>query len=82
MEDQEYQDFVRLVAGESGRFPQLAQAFLEHLTKPSLDQLTEYFKTCPELHIPDPEAMARVMLGATVFFMLTQGILHGDRLMP
>ena len=30
LNDKEYLDFVRLVAGESGRFPQLAQAFLEN----------------------------------------------------
>ena len=82
MQDQEYQDFVRLVAGESGRFPQLAQAFLENLTKPSLDQLAEYLKTCPDLYIPDPEATARILLGATVFFLLTQGVMHGDQIMP
>jgi TetR/AcrR family transcriptional regulator of autoinduction and epiphytic fitness len=82
LQDTEYLDFVRLVAGESGRFPQLAQAFLENLTKPSVDQLTAYLKAHPELHLPDPEATARILLGSTVFFMLTQGIMHGDQIMP
>ena len=82
LQDAEYLDFVRLVAGESGRFPQLAQAFLENLTKPSIDQLAEYLKARPELQLPDPEATARILLGSTVFFMLTQGIMHGDKIMP
>jgi TetR/AcrR family transcriptional regulator of autoinduction and epiphytic fitness len=82
LQDTEYQDFVRLVAGESGRFPQLAQAFLENLTKPSLDQLTEYLQAHPELGLADPEATARILLGSTVFFLLTQGLLHGDQIMP
>jgi AcrR family transcriptional regulator len=82
LQDTEYLDFVRLVAGESGRFPKLAQAFLENLTKPSLDQLTAYLKAHPELQLPDPEATARILLGSTVFFMLTQGIMHGDKIMP
>lgn len=82
LKDPEYLDFVRLVAGESGRFPQLAQAFLENLTKPSIDQLTDYLKQHPELNLPDPEATARVVMGSMVFFMLTQGIMHGDKIMP
>jgi AcrR family transcriptional regulator len=82
LSDKDYLDFVRLVAGESGRFPQLAQAFLENLTKPSVDQVAEYLKQHPELNLPDPEATARILMGSTVFFMLTQGIMHGDKIMP
>lgn len=80
--DLDYQNFVRLVAGESGRFPQLAQAFVEYLTKPAADQLTAYLKGRPELDLPDPEATARVILGATVFFIMTQCIMHGEHIMP
>jgi TetR/AcrR family transcriptional regulator of autoinduction and epiphytic fitness len=82
LHDTDYLNFVRLVAGESGRFPQLAQAFLENLTKPSVDQLTTYLKQHPELKLPDPEATARILMGSTVFFMLTQGIMHGEKIMP
>jgi TetR/AcrR family transcriptional regulator of autoinduction and epiphytic fitness len=82
LNDEEYLDFVRLVAGESGRFPKLAQAFLENLTKPSVDQLTAYLKSHPELQLPDPEATARILMGSTVFFILTQGIMHGNSIMP
>lgn len=82
LHDVDYQNFVRLVAGESGRFPQLAQAFVEYLTKPAADQLTDYLKACPELRLSDPEATARIVLGATVFFILTQCIMHGEHIMP
>ncbi len=82
LHDVDYQNFVRLVAGESGRFPQLGQAFVEYLTKPAADQLTDYLKTCPELNLPDPEATSRIVLGATVFFIMTQGIMHGESIMP
>jgi TetR/AcrR family transcriptional regulator of autoinduction and epiphytic fitness len=82
LHDLDYQNFVRLVAGESGRFPQLAQAFVEYLTKPAIDQLADYLKGCPDIHSPDPEATARVVLGATVFFILTQSVMHGDAIMP
>lgn len=82
LHDIEYQNFVRLVSGESGRFPQLAQAFVEYLTKPAAEQLTAYLKTCPELDLPDPEATARIVLGATVFFIMTQSVMHGEHIMP
>ncbi|MGF1567438.1 MAG: TetR/AcrR family transcriptional regulator [Nodosilinea sp.] len=82
LEDLEYQNFVRLVAGESGRFPHLAQAFVENLTKPAVDQLTTYLKDHPELQLSDPEAIARILLGSTVFFIMTQSIMHGAQIMP
>ncbi|HIK44080.1 MAG TPA: TetR/AcrR family transcriptional regulator [Leptolyngbyaceae cyanobacterium M65_K2018_010] len=82
MQDVEYQNFVRLVAGESGRFPHLAQAFVENLTKPAVDQLTAYLSDHPELHLADPEATARILIGATVFFVLSQRVMHGESIMP
>ncbi|WP_083887181.1 TetR/AcrR family transcriptional regulator [Nodosilinea nodulosa] len=82
LHDVDYQNFVRLVAGESGRFPQLAQAFVEYLTKPAADRLTDYLKNCPELDLPDPEATARIVLGSMVFFIMTQSMMHGEAIMP
>ncbi|HEY9881291.1 MAG TPA: TetR/AcrR family transcriptional regulator [Leptolyngbyaceae cyanobacterium] len=82
VQDAEYLDFVRLVVGESGRFPVLAQTFLENLTCPCLEQLTEYLKSHSELDIPDPDATARVLLGSVVFFAMTQGLLHGEKVLP
>jgi AcrR family transcriptional regulator len=82
LQDLDYQNFVRLVAGESGRFPHLAQAFIENLTKPAVDQLTAYLKEHPELNLPDPEAIARILLGSTVFFIMSQRIMHGESIMP
>lgn len=82
LQDAEYQDFVRLVVGESGRFPVLAEAFLENLTRPGLERLAQYLADCPELAIPDPEATARVLWGAVVFFTITQGIFQGDQRLP
>jgi TetR/AcrR family transcriptional regulator of autoinduction and epiphytic fitness len=82
LEDVDYHNFVRLVAGESGRFPQLAQAFVENLTQPAIAALTAYFTDHPELDLPDPEAAARILLGSTVFFTITQSIMHGEALIP
>ncbi|WP_347404111.1 TetR/AcrR family transcriptional regulator [Nodosilinea sp. P-1105] len=82
LQDMDYQNFLRLMAGESGRFPQLAQAFVENLTKPAIEQLTAYLNAHSELGLPDPEAAARVLLGSTVFFIMTQSIMHGQAIMP
>jgi AcrR family transcriptional regulator len=82
LHDLDYQNFVRLVAGESGRFPQLAQTFVEYLTKPATDELSNYLRHCPELDLSDPEATARVILGSTVFFIMTQSVMHGAQIMP
>lgn len=82
LDDVDYHNFVRLVAGESGRFPQLGQTFVENLTQPAIAALTAYFADHPELDLPDPEAAARILLGSTVFFTITQSIMHGEALIP
>lgn len=82
LDDLDYQNFLRLVAGESGRFPHLAQAFVENLTKPAVEELTAYFTAHPELNLADPEATARILLGSTVFFIMSQRIMHGEAIMP
>ena len=82
VQDLDYQNFVRLVAGESARFPHLAQAFIEHLTKPAIEELAVYFASHPELNLADPTATAHILLGSTVFYIFSQHILHGHTLLP
>jgi TetR/AcrR family transcriptional regulator, regulator of autoinduction and epiphytic fitness len=78
----EFQDFKRMLIGESGRFPELAKTFVENLAKPGVEALTEYFQQSPGFDFPDPEAIARIVVGAIVHFGLVQNILHGKDLMP
>ena len=82
VQDIDYQNFLRLVAGESARFPHLAQAFIEHLTKPAIEELTAYLTAHPELPLADPAATAHILLGSTVFYILSQRIMHGHTLLP
>lgn len=79
---QEFQDFKRMLVGVSGQFPELAKAFVEHLSKPGIQALTEYLKKCPAFDFPDPEATARVAIGAIVHHSLLQHILHGAEIIP
>lgn len=82
LNDAEYHDFVRLVIGESGRFPEIAQAFVERITQPCLRTVARYLARHPELKIADPEATAQVLMGSCVFFILTQQVLHGKETIP
>jgi TetR/AcrR family transcriptional regulator, regulator of autoinduction and epiphytic fitness len=80
--DRTFHDFIRIIMGESGRFPELAQAYVRNLPKPALEALTQYFKLHPQLKLADPEATARVMLGTLVYFVVLQEMLHGKEIVP
>lgn len=80
--DPEHLAFIRLIIGESGRFPELAQTFVRSIDKPGLKVLTQYLATCPDLKLSDPEAAARVVVGAIVHFIIIQEMLHGRDILP
>jgi TetR/AcrR family transcriptional regulator, regulator of autoinduction and epiphytic fitness len=78
----QFLNFMRLIIGESGRFPQLAQAFVTHIEQTAFRKLCQYFTECPQLHLPDPEATARIFIGAIVHYMIVQEMLHGKDILP
>jgi TetR/AcrR family transcriptional regulator, regulator of autoinduction and epiphytic fitness len=78
----EFHDFKRMLVGESGRFPELAKTFVRHLTKPGIEELTKYLQESPAFNFPDPEAIARVVVGGVVHYGMVQNILHGEEIMP
>ena len=80
--DRAFQDFMRIIIGESGRFPELAQAYVHNIAKPGIDKLGQYLKSHPELNLSDPEASARVFVGTIVYFVLLQEMLHGKEIIP
>ncbi|MGD2183827.1 TetR/AcrR family transcriptional regulator [Lusitaniella coriacea] len=80
--DREYLAFVRLVIGESGRFPDLAQELIRNIVHPGIKELSGYFASHPELKIADSEAVARIVIGGLVYFVLTQEVLQGKEIMP
>ena len=81
-DDDEYQDFVRLVIGESGRFPELARTFVTYLSKPGLELMQAYLEEHPEFSFADSQAIAQIILGSVIYMCLTQYILHGRDIMP
>jgi AcrR family transcriptional regulator len=82
MSDREYIDFLRLIIGESGKFPQLSQLFVRSLPQKVLTTLSHYFATHPQLHLDNPEATARIFMGSLMGYIITQEVLHGAELLP
>lgn len=78
----QFLNFMRLILGESGRFPQLARAFVRNIEQTAFSRLCDYFTTCPQLKLSDPEATARIFVGAIVHFLIVQEMLHGKDIMP
>ena len=73
---------MRLIIGESERFPELAQTFVREIQKPLLEQLTLYFTSRPQLKLPDPVVTARMFAGSLVHYIILQEIMHGSEIVP
>ncbi|MEY2976904.1 MAG: HTH-type transcriptional repressor AcnR [Cyanobacteriota bacterium] len=80
--DAEYIGFLRLLIGESERFPHLAQRFIQVLPQKVWTFLSEYIAAHPELNSPHPEATARIFMGTLMSYVMTQKILHGEAIAP
>lgn len=74
--------FLRIIIGESGRFPALARAFVKNIEKPSLDFLTRYFSSHPKLQIADPEVAARSFVGTLIHFVIVRDVLQSEDIIP
>ena len=81
-DDPQILTFLRIIIGESGRFPELARAFVQNIEKPTLELLSQYFASHPELQIPDPEVAARMFVGTLVHFVILRDVLHSGDLVP
>lgn len=80
--DPQFLNFMRVIIGESGRFPDLARVFVSNIERTSYKILLQYFENCPHLKLADPEATARIFMGAIVHFVIIQEMLHGKDIMP
>ena len=77
-----FRDFMRIIIGESGRFPELAKAYVNNVAKPAIEVLTKYLKSHPAIKLEDPEAAVRVMIGTMVYFVMLQEMMHGKDIVP
>ncbi|RUT00855.1 hypothetical protein DSM106972_072640 [Dulcicalothrix desertica PCC 7102] len=75
-------DLIRLVIAESGRFPTLAQYLVSNTQKIFVNNVTQYLQFHPELQLKDPEATARIFLGALFHFVMIEFMLQSGDIMP
>ncbi|MEO1404728.1 MAG: TetR/AcrR family transcriptional regulator C-terminal domain-containing protein, partial [Cyanobacteria bacterium J06635_1] len=73
---------MRLIIGESERFPELAQTFVREIQKPLLAKLSLYLASQPQLRLPDPMVAARIFVGSIVHYLIVQNIMHGSEIVP
>ena len=72
----------RLIIGESGRFPNLAQTFVRDFEKPMLEKLSYLLAHHPKLKIVDTEITARFFVGSIMHYGIVQEILQGKEILP
>ncbi|MBW4581159.1 MAG: TetR/AcrR family transcriptional regulator [Tildeniella nuda ZEHNDER 1965/U140] len=80
--DQNYLSVIRIIIGESERFPELARLWTSTVIQRGRGLLSGYFDAHPELGIADSEAMAHIFFGSLVSFVLMQEMLYGKEMMP
>lgn len=80
MSDRQLHNFMRVVVSESGRFPELARAYVDNLAKPLIEILNRYLAR--ELNLRDPEATVRVIVGTLVYHIILQELMHGKDILP
>jgi TetR/AcrR family transcriptional regulator, regulator of autoinduction and epiphytic fitness len=81
-EDEEFDCFMRVIIGESGRFPELAKVCVLNLFKPVLEVISQYLVFHPELKITDPQAAALLFLSTLAHYHISQDLLHGKEVIP
>jgi AcrR family transcriptional regulator len=74
-------DFYRLIVGESGRFPHLAEFYVERFAKPGLDLSTATLSAVSELRSTDPEAIAWIISGTLTYYYQIMEMLQGKNIL-
>ncbi|WP_254216788.1 TetR/AcrR family transcriptional regulator [Synechococcus sp. CCY 9618] len=78
----EFLAFLRLLIGESDRFPALAQGFMTQVHQKSFLAVTELVSGCPGRAQGDPTLLAMVFLGSLIHVVMGQDMLHGREVLP
>ena len=81
-QDPQYGKFFRVIIGEAGRFPGLAQLFTETTVVPGIELVASMLRDKAEFDIEDPEAFARIFMGTVINYCTQQNILRGKEFAP
>ncbi|MEO0768797.1 MAG: TetR/AcrR family transcriptional regulator [Cyanobacteria bacterium J06649_4] len=73
---------MRLIIGESERFPHLAQTFVREIEKPLIEKFADYFAQQTQLRLSDPMVTARIFVGSIVHYLIIQEVLYGHEILP
>ncbi len=77
--DNEYLRLIRVVIGESERFPEIADLYLRTVVVKAMEFGQSYFKLHPELGISDPLAAAHIFCSSFWSLMMWQKLLGGEK---
>ncbi|MEO0369265.1 MAG: TetR/AcrR family transcriptional regulator [Pseudomonadota bacterium] len=75
-------NLIRLMIGESGRFPMLAQYMVRNIDEKFFQVVAKYLRSHPQLQLTDPEATTRVFMGTLVHFTMIEYMLQAGDIMP
>lgn len=78
VDNSQYVPLLRIVIGESERFPELAKLFTQTVAQRGKQLLADYFRRHPELKIRDPEAIAQIFFGSMASWVILQKMLYGE----
>ena len=78
----EFLDLIRLMIGESGRFPMLAHHMASNVDQKFVQVVSEYLRRHPELPLTDAEATTRVFLGTLIHYTMIEYMLQAGEIMP
>lgn len=81
VDNSQYVPLLRIVIGESERFPELAKLFTQTVAQRGKQLLADYFRHHPELKIRDPDAIAQIFFGSMASWVILQKMLHGEATM-
>jgi len=74
-------NFMRMTIAESGRFPKLAQIFVQRVEKPINLAIAKYLRDCGIAN-EDAEPMAWIISGAFVYHIIITQVMSGAEIMP
>ncbi|MBA3995519.1 MAG: TetR family transcriptional regulator [Cyanobacteria bacterium DS2.3.42] len=81
-QSEEYRALLRVVIGESERFPELATLYVKTVILKGMELASGYFSKHKELKLNNPLATAHICCGSFVAWLIWQEILGGKNFKP
>ncbi len=81
-QDKQYLALLRIVIGESERFPELARLYFQTVYSHGMKVIQSYFEMHPELRVRDTQALTGVVGGSLMAHLIQQELLRGKEIVP